>query len=88
MVKGAPLYGPWFGNSGDFLKNRLQLDHVWLVRAPKDGDYWRSSWNLLGSDLKGDIKMVAEGVRAYLAGNAGRENLDRWNEAAVTYPPE
>jgi len=58
-VEGAPLYGPWFGNSGEFLKNRLQLDHVWLVRVPKDGPYWRASWALLGTDIIGDIKTVA-----------------------------
>jgi hypothetical protein len=59
VVEGAPLYGPWFGNTGDFLKNRLHLDHVWLVRVPKDGAYWQSSWGLLGTDIIGDIKTVA-----------------------------
>jgi len=58
-VEGAPLYGPWFGNSGEFLKNRLQLDHVLLVRVPKDGPYWRASWALLGTDIIGDSKTVA-----------------------------
>jgi hypothetical protein len=59
VVEGAPIYGPWFGNTGEFLKNRLQLDHVWLVRVPKDGAYWQRSWGLLGTDIIGDIKTVA-----------------------------
>jgi hypothetical protein len=59
-VEGAPLNGPWFGNSGEFMKDRLQLDHVWLVRVPKDSRYWRMSWELLGTDILGDIKTVAE----------------------------
>lgn len=59
-VEGSPIHGPWFGNGGDFLKIRLKLDHVWLVRVPKDGPYWRTSWGLLGTDIVGDIKTVAE----------------------------
>jgi hypothetical protein len=58
-VEGAPEHGPWFGTDGSFLKNRLQMDHIWLIRVHQDSSYLQASLELLGSDIKGDVKTVA-----------------------------
>ncbi len=86
-VEGAPIYGPWFGNSGEFLKNRLQLDHVWLVRVPKDGPYWRASWALLGTDILGDIKTVAAETEP-VSPDMPLVKLSADGAATVDYPRE
>jgi hypothetical protein len=86
-VEGAPMYGPWFGATGDFLKNRLRMDHVWLVRVPKDSAYWRASWALLGSDIQGDVKTVAMETEP-VSTDMPLVKLSKDGMATVDYPRE
>jgi hypothetical protein len=58
VVEGAPSHGPWFGNTGRFLA-RLGLDHQWIVRVPKEGEYYRQLTQLLGGSELGSIRTVA-----------------------------
>jgi hypothetical protein len=58
VVEGAPAHGPWFGNTGRYLA-RCGLDQQWIVRVPKEGEYYRESTQLLGRPDMGSIRTVA-----------------------------
>jgi hypothetical protein len=57
-VEGAPILGPWFGSDGAFLANRYGLNHTWIVRAPRDSDYYRGIIGLLNSTVQGRVQTV------------------------------
>jgi hypothetical protein len=58
VVEGAPPSGPWFGNAGRYLA-RCGLDHQWIVRGPKEGEYYRQVTKFLGMYEFGSIRTVA-----------------------------
>jgi hypothetical protein len=58
IVEGAPYLGPWFANGGQFLA-REGLDHEWLVRVPRESQYYRTLIPLVGTSIQGSVRTVA-----------------------------
>ena len=58
VVEGAPMLGPWFASRGGFLA-RCGLEHEWVVRVPKESQYYRTLVQLLGATVLGQIRTVA-----------------------------
>jgi hypothetical protein len=58
-IEGAPFLGP-FASDGHFLNMRYGLDHDWIVRVPRDSDYFRTTLQLNGTAMiQGRVRTVA-----------------------------
>lgn len=83
VVEGAPPSGPWFGNAGRYLA-RCGLDHQWIVRAPKESEYYRQVVKFLGRFEFGSIRTVAAEEEPMPAAPLVRLNAD--GTGAVEFP--
>jgi hypothetical protein len=59
VIEGAPVPGPFFASTGRFLSVRYGLDHDWIVRVPKNGEYYRTTLQSLGTTVQGRVRTVA-----------------------------